>query len=451
MKNSLLSISILFLVPFLSVGQSLQTSNLYLSNPFSLNAAYAGKTNGVEATLQGWNKWNGLSNDAPVGGLLTVHGNLDNKMGIGGRVLTDRRGAFNSFIIDASASYTVSFSEEKELRLALNTGLIQSSITDVGLANEFVNFNDPLINDFQETNLQIGTSALLVWDNFEFGVTLPNLLEQGNQLYNRPLILTAIYTSQLNDKIDFTPLVAYQQLKNHPSLLDAGARITWQKELWGQVMYRSNQAVLVGAGVNLGNVKIGYMYEAATGELSNATNGSHEVFIGVKFGKTTPTTQPPILRDNDVSYKKEVTKEPEIEPSISEEDYQKMNVPEKEFFATENGQGYVLNSINYNYTDTNVPVEGEYELQQIGAFLRRYPKVVLEIGGHTSTQGDEKFNQKVSTQRAEAIVKYLKEELAIRPVQLKAKGYGQSTPLESNKTERGRALNERIEIKVLKK
>lgn len=450
MKNYLLLLIFLFIVSYQGIGQSLQTSNLYLSNPFSLNAAYAGKTEGIEATLQGWNKWNGLSGDAPVGGLLTVHGNLDNKMGIGGRVLSDRRGAFNSFIIDVAASYTAGFSEGKELRLALNTGLIQSSITDAGLANDFVNLNDPLINDFQETNLQIGTSALLVLGALEVGVTLPNLLEQGNQLYNRPIILTAIYKAQLSEKVGFSPLVTYQSLKNHPSLLDVGGRVTWNKELWGQVMYRTNNAVLIGAGVNLGNVKVGYMYEVATGELANATNGSHEIFIGVKFVKTAAPSQKAITSNMDLSSTKE-DKEPIIEPSISEEDYQKMNVPEKEFFVTENAKGYVLNSFNYNFTDTNVPVEGEYELQQIAAFLKRYPNVIIEIGGHTSTQGDDDFNLKVSKLRAEAIVKYLREELAIRPSQLQAKGYGQTTPIESNKTERGRALNERIEVKILRR
>jgi len=423
-------------------GQSLQTSNLYLSNPFSLNAAYAGKTEGVEASLQGWNKWNGLSGEAPVGGLLTVHSQLDQKMGIGGRVLSDRRGAFSSFIVDASASYTAGFSEGRELRLALNAGLIQSRITDAALANDFVNTNDPLLNSFQETNLQVGTSALLVWDALEFGITIPNLLDQGNQLYNRPIILTAIYKAQLSEKVELSPVMAYQNLKNHPSLLDVGGRVTWQGELWGQLMYRSNQAVLVGGGVNLGNVKIGYMYEAATGEFSNATNGSHEVFLGVRFGKAASTT--PKAADAMVS-----TLPVKRESTISKEEYIKYKVPEAAYLATKKGKGYVLNSFNYSNTGTSVPVEGEYELKQVAAFLKYYPNVVMEIGGHTSTQGDSDFNELLSQRRADAIVKYLAEEQAVTMAQLKAKGYGESTPMESNKTEQGRVLNERIEVKVV--
>lgn len=446
MKKIVTTFLVLSVLAFANVSaQSLQTSNLYLSNPFSLNAAYAGKTEGVEASLQGWNKWNGLSGDAPVGGLLTVHSQLDGKMGLGGRVLSDRRGAFSSFIVDAAASYTAGISEGRALRLALNAGLIQSRITDAALANEFVNLNDPLLNSFQETNLQVGASALLVWDAFELGVTIPNLLDQGNQLYNRPIILTAIYKTQLSDNVAFSPVAAFQNMKNHPSLLDVGGRFTWQEELWGQVMYRSNKAVLIGGGVNLGNVKIGYMYEAATGELSNATNGTHEVFLGVRFGKAaSPSTSQPNSKREATAKAEEVTK-----PSISEEEYRKLNVPEKEFFATEEGNGYVLNSFNYTATSTNVPIEGKYELSQIAAFLKKYPDVVLEIGGHTSTQGDGDFNQLLSQRRADAIVNYLAEELKVPSSQLQAKGYGEDSPMESNDTQRGRALNERIEVKII--
>ncbi len=268
-------------------GQSLQTSQLYASNPFSLHAAYAGTGEGIFAAVQGWNRWNGLGSSAPVGGLLAIHGQLDEKLGLGGRVLSDRRGAFNSFIFDASASYLVPLKEKVSLRLAVNAGMIQSRIAEGGAVNEFVNLNDPLLQNFQETNLQVGTSALFTWNALQVAASLPNLLAQGNQLYNRPVLLTAMYQIAASERMDVMPIVAYQSLKNHPSLLDAGARVTWQKEFWGQVMYRSSGSAILGGGISLGNLQVGYMYETATGQFSHASNGSHEIFLGVRFGKKT--------------------------------------------------------------------------------------------------------------------------------------------------------------------
>jgi len=77
-----------------------------------------------------------------------------------------------------------------------------------------------------------------------------------------------------------------------------------------------------------------------------------------------------------------------------------------------------------------------------------YPKLVVEIGGHTDDIGKNKTNQILSEKRAESVTQYLVGK-GIDPVRIKSKGYGESQPIESNKTEEGRAKNRRIEFKVL--
>jgi len=77
-----------------------------------------------------------------------------------------------------------------------------------------------------------------------------------------------------------------------------------------------------------------------------------------------------------------------------------------------------------------------------------YPKLVVEIGGHTDDIGKNKTNQILSEKRAESVKQYLVGK-GIDPVRIKSKGYGESQPIESNKTEEGRAKNRRIEFKVL--
>jgi len=70
----------------------------------------------------------------------------------------------------------------------------------------------------------------------------------------------------------------------------------------------------------------------------------------------------------------------------------------------------------------------------------------IEIGGHTDSQGSEGGNQRISEQRAVAVL----EELLLRRVkrtQLTAVGYGESQPIADNETEEGREANRRIDFK----
>ena len=82
------------------------------------------------------------------------------------------------------------------------------------------------------------------------------------------------------------------------------------------------------------------------------------------------------------------------------------------------------------------------------AGLKRNPKARIEIQGHTSSEGDEDFNQTLSEQRAYAVFLYMVDN-GIDRGRLSASGYGSSQPKASNSTEEGRKKNRRIELRVL--
>lgn len=82
------------------------------------------------------------------------------------------------------------------------------------------------------------------------------------------------------------------------------------------------------------------------------------------------------------------------------------------------------------------------------AGLKRNPKARIEIQGHTSSEGDEDFNQTLSEQRAYAVFLYMVDN-GIDRGRLSASGYGSSQPRASNSSEEGRKKNRRIELRVL--
>jgi OmpA-OmpF porin, OOP family len=90
------------------------------------------------------------------------------------------------------------------------------------------------------------------------------------------------------------------------------------------------------------------------------------------------------------------------------------------------------------------------QLANMVSVLKHFPKVALKIGGYTDNTGSEPANQKLSTQRAEAVMAYL-VGAGIDKARLAAEGYGSAHPDADNATEEGRAKNRRIAVRVTAK
>lgn len=84
-------------------------------------------------------------------------------------------------------------------------------------------------------------------------------------------------------------------------------------------------------------------------------------------------------------------------------------------------------------------------LDTVVQVLNDYPDITLEIQGHTDARGGDRYNQRLSEQRAAAVRQYLIGK-GIAESRLASQGYGETQPIESNSTEEGRARNRRVEF-----
>jgi len=82
-------------------------------------------------------------------------------------------------------------------------------------------------------------------------------------------------------------------------------------------------------------------------------------------------------------------------------------------------------------------------LDALAAILTKCPPMQMEIGGHTDSQGSEEGNQKLSKNRAEAVLLALQGR-RVDTSGMTAVGYGEATPIADNETEAGREANRRI-------
>ena len=107
-----------------------------------------------------------------------------------------------------------------------------------------------------------------------------------------------------------------------------------------------------------------------------------------------------------------------------------------------------LKGVNFKAGSAELEPESIEILDAAVAGIKKNPQARIEIQGHTSSEGDDQFNQTLSEQRAYTVFLYMVDK-GIDRGRLSASGYGSSQPKASNSTEAGRKKNRRIELRVL--
>ena len=102
-------------------------------------------------------------------------------------------------------------------------------------------------------------------------------------------------------------------------------------------------------------------------------------------------------------------------------------------------------AITFDIGKANIKPESMTEINRIAQLMKDNGDLKFEVQGHTDNTGTVAGNQKLSEQRAQAIVNKL-VEMGIEANRLSAKGMGQSAPLADNSTDEGRAKNRRVEF-----
>lgn len=122
----------------------------------------------------------------------------------------------------------------------------------------------------------------------------------------------------------------------------------------------------------------------------------------------------------------------------------------KNFYVTPIEVGQSVN-IDFIYFDTgkwSLKPKSFRSLNALVEFLKEYPNVIVEIGGHTDNQGSKATNQRLSENRAKSVADFILGA-GIDPARITSKGYNFEKPKESNKTAKGREANRRVEFTIV--
>src|SRR5687768_8988654 len=102
-----------------------------------------------------------------------------------------------------------------------------------------------------------------------------------------------------------------------------------------------------------------------------------------------------------------------------------------------------LEGVTFELNSARLTPDSQQVLNGVATDLKKYPRLKIELQGHTDSSGSDQYNLKLSQQRADAVRIYLMDQ-GVPGGQLTARGYGETQPVEDNKTEAGRSLNRRV-------
>jgi outer membrane protein OmpA-like peptidoglycan-associated protein len=109
----------------------------------------------------------------------------------------------------------------------------------------------------------------------------------------------------------------------------------------------------------------------------------------------------------------------------------------------------LLDAVYFTSGKAQISINSFPYLNIIGKMLTKYPKLQIEVSGHTDNVGKYEKNLALSQARAEAVRTYLIKAAPELAPRISAQGYGSSQPKAANNTAEGRKMNRRTELQVL--
>lgn len=107
-------------------------------------------------------------------------------------------------------------------------------------------------------------------------------------------------------------------------------------------------------------------------------------------------------------------------------------------------------TVNFKSGSSRLAPESKTQLDDLAKQALAAKGYVIEVAGFTDSVGNKELNRRLSTQRADAVVRYLAENhnIPLRRI-ITPFGYADAQAVADNKSREGRAQNRRVEVKIL--
>ena len=304
---------VLFFHSFSTFGQQLPIYSQYMMNGFLLNPSLAGNDGYTSINLTAREQWLGIST-APRTHAISVQTRLlktsyiskstsvrrkitrpsrEGRVGLGGYIFNDKNGIIDRTGFQLTYAYHIPM-DDKQLSFGISANAFQFSIDE----NEIVLFDkdDPYLMEYDkiifipDANIGVSFHTPELFVGVSATQLLRSALKLGNQSYTNYRLLRH-YFIMGGYKFDVTPEIVIQPsilMKSSDSFrsfqIDLNARVFYRNDYWAGLSYRTNDAMVVMAGVKVSQYYFGYAFDYSLSNIRKYSFGSHEFLIAIKLG-----------------------------------------------------------------------------------------------------------------------------------------------------------------------
>ncbi|MEA4936061.1 MAG: type IX secretion system membrane protein PorP/SprF [Paludibacter sp.] len=282
-------------------------SSQYMLNTPSFNPAAVGETGMMDITGQHRLQWLGMPNGGSttifnINAPITIAGK---QHGLGLNFINDKIGLFVNQGVNLQYALKFNAGEGK-----LNLGT-QLGFMSIGFRGDSVRlpqtpngaiYHDPADPAIPTTSVEgmgfdIGFGAWYTYKKFYAGASFSHLNQpviEWNDNYSYKLASTFYLTggysfSANNPKYVFQPSMLFKTDLT-TFMMEVSTLLQYNNQYWGGASYRYGDAVVILAGINIGNgLSIGYSYDLPVSQIIKASWGSHEILLSYEINVQTGT------------------------------------------------------------------------------------------------------------------------------------------------------------------
>ena len=280
--------------------------------PMVYNPAFTGSGDGTRIMLVNHTQWMDFKGAPRLNILILDRSFMDKKIGLGLKLISDRKGINSRIGGDLFYSYKISFNDNTHLSLGMSFGVINQTIdySKIVVVENTADVDPVLLTGSQSKTGYDGNAGLaFVCKGLEIGVAVPQLF--GNKInYSDPTNGLAYYNQVRHyigslkykffiskDKgVSIAPGGLIRSAPVVPMQYDGNIILDWNNKFWIGATYKSNYAITANAGFCIyKQLSVGYAYDIITGDIGNYSGLSHEIMLNLKFGnKPKPVAEKPV-------------------------------------------------------------------------------------------------------------------------------------------------------------
>lgn len=110
-----------------------------------------------------------------------------------------------------------------------------------------------------------------------------------------------------------------------------------------------------------------------------------------------------------------------------------------------NSQPIYFPNVNFDFNSSNLNERGLARINEVSSTLDQYKDIVVVLEGHTDYIGSDGYNNTLGLKRAETVRNSL-IEIGVDASRLSTVTFGESKPLNADKSDAARAENRRVEV-----